>query len=105
MRWTPGVACARRRASCSALESVAAAHPSWRHSLSRWLQLWDLAALGAAGATLATQAGLTPVRGDTGQPPPGVPAVPWLLHQAARALGREEAIESLAFTRRARSRT
>ena len=27
--------------------------------------------------------------------------MPWLLHQAARALGRDDAIEALAFTRRA----
>jgi hypothetical protein len=87
-----------------ALENAVAAqpnHPGWRRSLSRWLQLWDPASLGAEGATLAIHAGLTPLRGDTAEPPPGVPAVPWLLHQATRALGRDDAIEALAFTRRA----
>ncbi|HEY7158223.1 MAG TPA: hypothetical protein VH575_30000, partial [Gemmataceae bacterium] len=87
-----------------ALESAVAAQPNnpgWRLSLSRWLQLWDPASLGAEGATLAIHAGLTLLRGDTAEPPLGVPAVPWLLHQAARALGRDDAIEALAFTRRA----
>ncbi len=86
------------------LESILVAqpaHPGWRNGLSRWLSLWDLAALGPAGARLATHAGRTTVRGDTVEPPPSVPAVPWLLHQAARALGRDDAVEALVFTRRA----
>jgi hypothetical protein len=77
------------------------AHPGWRRSLSRWLSLWNLSALGSHGATLATHAGLTAMRGESAEAPPGMPAVSWLLHQAARALGREDAIEALAFTRRA----
>ncbi len=87
-----------------ALQSVVAAQPTlagWRRSLARWLQIWDLSSLGPRGTTLAIQAGLTMMRGDTAEPPAGMPAVPWLLHQAARALGREDAIEALAFTRRA----
>ncbi|HEY7314393.1 MAG TPA: hypothetical protein VH643_33905, partial [Gemmataceae bacterium] len=87
-----------------ALASIVTAqpqHPGWRRGLSRWLPLWDPATLGTEGANLATLAGLTTPRGDTAEPPPGVPAVPWLLHQAARALGREDAIEALAFIRRA----
>jgi hypothetical protein len=90
-----------------ALTSAVAAqphNPGWRRNLSRWLPLWDLASLGAEGATLATHAGLAAARGDTAEPPPGVPAVPWLLHQAARALGHDDAIEALAFTRRALAR-
>lgn len=77
------------------------AHPGWRRSLARWLQLWDTSALGAAGAALAAQAGLTMLDAQTAEPPPGVPAAPWLLHQAARALGREDAGAALAWTRRA----
>jgi hypothetical protein len=87
-----------------ALETIVAAqpgHPGWRRSLTRWLPLWDLASPGAAATTLATQAGLAPLRGDTAEAPPGVPAVPWLLHQAARALGRDDALDALAFMRRA----
>lgn len=82
------------------LESIVAAHPhhpAWGHVLARCLQGWD----SSVGATLRTQAGLTPLRADTAEPPAGTPAVPWLLHQAARALSREDAIEAFAFTRRA----
>jgi hypothetical protein len=75
-------------------------HPAWRRVLGRWLQLWDRGALGPLGSTLATQTGLE-VIGATAAPPQGVPAVPWLLHQAARALQREDAALALAFVRRA----
>jgi hypothetical protein len=50
---------------------------------------------------LAAQAGLTPLPAAAAEPPPGVPAAAWLLHQASRALGREDAIEALAFVQRA----
>jgi hypothetical protein len=86
------------------LESVRAAqpdHPGWRRSLARWLSLWDLSALSTLGATLAMHAGLTAMRGETAEPPPGIPVVPWFLHQAARALGRDDASAALAFMRRA----
>jgi hypothetical protein len=88
------------------LESIVAvqpANPALRRSLSRWLQLWDVSLFGAEGTTLMTHAGLATVR-DTAEPPAGVPAEPWLLHQAARALGRDDAIAALAFTRRALAR-
>jgi hypothetical protein len=88
----------------SVLEYLVAAHPhhpGWRRGLARWLQLWAPSSLGSHDATLAAQAGLTPLRGDIAKPPAGAPAVPWLLHQAARALSRDDAIEALAFTRRA----
>jgi hypothetical protein len=75
-------------------------HPAWRRSLPRWLQLWEPDALGPAGATLAAQAGLAVDAGAVG-PPPGTSAVPWLLHNAARALGREDTPAALAFVRRA----
>jgi hypothetical protein len=84
------------------LEAVVAAqpaHPAWRRSLPRWLQVWGVGALGPEGATLAAQAGLA--AGETAEPPPGTPAAPWFLHQAARALGREDAGAALALTRRA----
>ena len=87
-----------------ALERLVAGQPSdpgWRRSLARWLQLWDVSALGAAGAALAAHAGLATLDAQTAEPPPGVPAVPWLLHQAARALGREDAGSALVWARRA----
>jgi hypothetical protein len=77
------------------------AHPAWRRSLGCWLQLWDASGLGPAGAALAAQAGLAPPRAASAEPPPGVPAVPWLLHQSSRALGRGDATLALAFMRRA----
>jgi hypothetical protein len=75
-------------------------HPGWRRALGRWLQLWSPDALGPTGATLAVQAGLAQPPGDA-EPPAVAPAVPWLLHQAARALGREDAAAALTFVRRA----
>jgi hypothetical protein len=86
------------------LEGIVAAHPllpGWRRGLARWLQLWEPSALGSCGTTLMTLAGLTPPHGVAVEAPSGVPAVPWLLHQATRALGREDAIEALAYARRA----
>src|SRR5262249_5341714 len=86
-----------------ALENVVSAqpaHPLWRRSLARWLQLWNAAALGPTGATLAALAGAGNTDAAAAEPPPGVPRVPWLLHQAARALGRDDG-EALVFTRRA----
>jgi hypothetical protein len=87
-----------------ALETLVArqpGHPGWQRALARWLALWDKATLGAPGRSLAAHAGLMPLSGETAQPPPGVPTVPWFLHQAATALRREDAIAALAFTRRA----
>jgi hypothetical protein len=86
------------------LESIAAAHshhPAWRHGLTRWLQLWEPSSLGQNGKTLMMLAGLTPMNAATAEAPPGVPAVPWLLHQAARAIGGDDALEALAYIRRA----
>ena len=89
----------------SVLEAVAAVvaaqpnHPGWRRGLARWVQVWDAAALGPMGATLAAQAGL-PAEGGSAVPPPGTPPAPWFLHRAARALGRDDA-EALAYARRA----
>ncbi|HZV03803.1 MAG TPA: hypothetical protein VE999_01820 [Gemmataceae bacterium] len=86
------------------LESIAAAHshhPACRHGLARWLQVWEPSSLGQNGKTLMMLAGLTPMNAATAEAPPGVPAVPWLLHQAARAIGSDDALESLAYIRRA----
>jgi hypothetical protein len=86
-----------------ALEHVVSsqpAHPVWRRSLPRWLRLWDAAALGSTGATLAALAGADNTDAATAESPPGVARVPWLQHQAARALGRDDSA-ALTFLRRA----
>jgi hypothetical protein len=57
--------------------------------------------LGSSGAILATHAELMPVSAATAQPLPGVPAIAWLLHQAARAMRHADFREALAFVRRA----
>ena len=76
--------------------------PAWKRSLPRWLQLWDLTALGPEGQTLAVQAGLAPAA-QLSAPPAGVPAAAWFLHLATRALGSrtEDPSEALACVRRA----
>jgi hypothetical protein len=76
-------------------------HPGWRRGLARWLQLWSPDALGPAGAAVAAHAGLAQPQADSAESPPGTPAVPWLLHQAARALSRDDALGALTFARRA----
>jgi hypothetical protein len=73
--------------------------PSWRRALGRWLRLWDPAGLGVEGAALASWVGLGPA--SAGAAPPGVPAAPWFLHLASRALARDDAPESLACVRQA----
>ncbi len=75
-------------------------HPGWRRSLGRWVQVWGADMLGPTGGTLAARAGLPPPAGGTADPPPGTPPAPWVLHQAVRALGRDDA-EALAYVRRA----
>jgi tetratricopeptide (TPR) repeat protein len=77
------------------------AHPAWKQSLPRWLQVWELNLLGPEGKMLAVQAGLTTLPGSQSEPPVGMPVVPWFLHLASRALGREDAAEALACVRRA----
>jgi hypothetical protein len=91
---------------CFVTDAVAAVvaaqpnHPGWRRSLGRWIQVWGVAALGPRAAMLAAQAGLSPPAGGVVEPPPGTPPAAWYLHQAARALGRDE-IEALGYVRRA----
>jgi hypothetical protein len=82
-----------------ALVSRQPAHPAWKRSLPRWLQLWDPSALGSEGQTLSAQAGLSSASALGSPPPPGVPAVAWSLHLAARALDNPS--EALACVRRA----
>jgi hypothetical protein len=92
------------RFALRALASIVVAQPtfpSWRRGLARWLALWEPTSLGSYGMILTEQAGLTPVRADTAEPPSDMPAALWLLHRAARALAHEDATEALAFTRRA----
>jgi hypothetical protein len=85
------------------LENVVSSQPAqpvWRRSLARWLQLWDAVALGPTGAALAALSGSMTVDAAIAEPPPGVPRVPWLLHQAVRALNRDDG-EALTYMRRA----
>jgi hypothetical protein len=87
-----------------AVQNIAAGRsgqPGWRHSLARWLSLWDAERLAESASALLVQAGLVRQRAETVEPPAGVPAVSWLLHQASRALSRDEAREALVFVRRA----
>jgi hypothetical protein len=89
------------RRTVAALTSQHPNHPVWKRSLARWLSLWDLAALGPEGKTLAVQAGLLTTAGHQSPAPAGMPAVPWYLHLAARALSRDDPAEALACVRRA----
>jgi tetratricopeptide (TPR) repeat protein len=75
-------------------------HAVWRESLSRWLQLWDLAALGELGIASARIAGLVPVKASATAVPPGVSQTAWFLHQASRQLGQDDA-EALACVHQA----
>ncbi len=77
------------------------AHAGLRRALERWLPLWDRTALGQSGAVLSAYAGLATAPASRSEAPAGVPLVAWLLHQAARALGRDDAVEALACMRRA----
>jgi hypothetical protein len=87
-----------------ALEAVVRANPThaaWKRALPRWLRLWELSGLGAVGTMLAAHVGLEGAPVDALQAPPDVPAAPWLLHQAARALGRDDARAALSLVQRA----
>jgi hypothetical protein len=86
-----------------ALAAVAAHHPRWRAALARWLQVWDASSLDAGTRALAVRVGLIRLDPAIADVPAGLPAVPWLLHQAAQAVLREDAREALAWVRRARA--
>jgi hypothetical protein len=77
------------------------AEPRWRPVLARWLQVWHSDSLGPEAHPIAVQAGLVRQDAGTGEAPAGVPAVPWLLHQAAQGLTRDDAREALGWVRRA----
>jgi hypothetical protein len=87
-------------AALGALVASRLGHSGWRRVLSSWLQRWKHQKLGPEAATLAGIAGLS--GGQHGAPPAGVDAPSWFLHQAARALLREDASAALAFVARAR---
>jgi hypothetical protein len=87
-----------------AVESLGISRPELYSSapvLARWLQCWDPAALSPAAQRLARRAGLLPPDPETDEPPPQVPLVPWLLHQAAGEIGRNRFRTALAWVRRA----
>lgn len=73
-------------------------HPVWRQVLPRWLQVWPMEQLGAEAAALQTLAGVG-APGTTSEAPPGVDATAWAMHQASRALLRDEPRTALAFLR------
>ncbi len=86
----------------TALAAVAAGHPRWRASVARWLQISGAEGLSPEARTLAVGAGLVRQDAARAAPPPGLAAVPWLLHQAALALLREDAREALTWVQRRR---
>src|SRR5262249_17030604 len=77
------------------------AHPAWRPSLGRWLQSWNPTPLAPEALRLAEIAGLTRPEPESAQPLPGQTPAPWFLHQAARAIGRDDYGSALVFVRRA----
>jgi hypothetical protein len=85
----------------AAILAAQPAHPAWRRSLGRWLQVWDAAILDAETRALAVQAGLSPARPETAEPPAAQAPAPWFLHQAAKALGRDDPGAALVFVERA----
>ena len=85
----------------AALAPAATGHPRWRAALVRWLQVWPSDALGPEARPLAIRAGLCRLDTATADVPPDLPPVPWLLHQAAQAVLREDAREALAWVGRA----
>jgi tetratricopeptide (TPR) repeat protein len=90
----------------TALESLVTStvgSPIWKRALPPWLALWGPAFVNGPAARLAEVAGLTPSEGAQVEAPPGAPPGPWFLHQAARALGRDDARGALAFVRRAQA--
>jgi hypothetical protein len=81
-----------------ALEAMALAqptHPGWRSVLPRWLRSWS------GGVESGILAGLAGVGAPMFEAPAGYEPVAWLLHQAARALGRNDARAALACLERA----
>ncbi len=65
-------------------------------ALRTWRNLFEARRPGGA-----RRAGFVPLDPQAAEPPAGVPPVPWLLHQAAAALGRQGAARALKWLRRA----
>jgi tetratricopeptide (TPR) repeat protein len=77
--------------------------PQWRSVLARWLETWDGSVLPPEVHAVAVQAGLARAEPGTAEPPAGLPATVWLLHQAAEALTRNDAAAALAWVGQARA--
>jgi len=88
----------------TALSAVAGGHPRWRASVARWLQTWGVEALSPEARPLAVGTGLVRLDAAIADVPPGLAPVPWLLHQAAQAILREDAREALTWVQRAQVR-
>jgi hypothetical protein len=87
----------------TALADSAVAHPRWRAALAQWLQVWPIELLEPEARPLAIRAGLLRLDVATTGAPPGLPPVPWFLHQAAQAVLRDDAREALGWVERARA--
>ncbi len=87
----------------TALSGLGSTHARWRPTLTRWLSFWQTETLPPALRTLAAQAGPVRLSALDAEIPNSAPQTPWLLHQAAQALLREDAREALAWVRRAMS--
>lgn len=88
----------------AAVASVVAArpdHPVWQAALPRWMSLWQTTTAPELAIPAPTRAWAFPFRGSSTAPPVGVPATRWYLFQAAAAIGRDDAAESLACVRAA----
>jgi hypothetical protein len=86
------------------LKSLSAADadtPAWRRTLAGWLALWEPARWSPAARLVAVRSGIVPLHPETDDPPPGTPRTPWLLLQAAQAIGRGEAGVALQWVQRA----
>jgi hypothetical protein len=82
-----------------ALRSIRSAG-RWLQQLARWLQAWKPETLTGEARTLAVQVGLLAPQPETAEPPAGTDSTAWFLHQAAQALGREDAASALTWARR-----
>jgi tetratricopeptide (TPR) repeat protein len=87
-----------------AVESVHVANPGLlglTRSIAGWLQAWPVANLSSTARRLAQRVGLLSWNATMDEPPVEIPSIPWFLHQAALALGRDNAAEALRWVRRA----
>jgi hypothetical protein len=70
-------------------------------AVADWLRLWDTGQLGPQGRRLAVRSGVVAADPEADEPPPGIAAVPWFLHQAALAIGRQDPSQVLRWLHRA----